>query len=315
MPELALVLPLVVGLAVAAFAVARRGAFRSMAIDDDNRPAAESASRHFRRRSVLAIAAVVLFAAGLSILLLVAIRSPSPMLVMNPSHWLLLMPILTGTVGVASFAFVPRFREAGDTRSAELTRRTPFTFGPQRVYVAPGAATAMLIAFVLWFGLISRHDGFFVHGDRSGILPGFYYGIPILIGTLIIVGVAIVAVLHIASAPRPTDASLRAADATVRLLSIRIILNTVTAAVFMTAGMILVMAGSTAVSMASGTIFDFAGNLMPPDAAIQVIGDWGHVGIWAGIACFIATVVYLVSAVSDATRKPFEATLVAEATP
>lgn len=83
----------------------------------------------------------------------------------------------------------------------------------------------------------------------------------------------------------------------------------------MTAGMVLVMTGSTFESLARWTRFDGAGNLIPPDAAILAIGVWGIVIIWAGIACFVATVVFLVSAVSDATRKPFEARPVAEATP
>ena len=100
-----------------------------------------------------------------------------------------------------------------------------------------------------------------------------------------------------------------------RVLAIRIILNTVTAAIVMTVGAVLVMAGSTFESMARGPRIDSAGNLIPPDAAIQAIGVWGNVSIWAGVACFVATIVFLVLAVSDATRKPFEATLFAEAAP
>lgn len=315
MPEIALVLPLVVIVAAVAFALARRGAFRSLAIADENLPAAVCASRHFRRRSVLATIAVVVFGAGLSAYLLFAIRATHPMTMMNPSHWLVLTPILTGTVGVASFAFVPHFREAGSTRSAELIRRTPFTFGPRRAFAAPIAATSVLIALVLWFGLISAPDGLIMHGDRLGFIPGFSYGIPLLFGTLIIAGVTVIAVRHIASAPRPTDGALRTADATVRLLAIRIILNTVTAAVIVTAGILLGMAGSSAESMARGIRLDAAGNVIPPDAVVQAIGVWGNVGIWAGVACFLATVVFLVSAVSDATRKPFQTTLVAEVAP
>ena len=315
MPEVALIFPLIVMLAVVVFAVARRGAFRSLVIADGHLPAAVSAVHHFRRRSVLAMIVVVLFGAVLGAYLMFAIRATGPMTMMNPVHWLLLMPILTGTVGVASFSFVPHFREAGDSRSAELIRRTPFTFGPQRAFVAPSAATAILLALVFWFGVISEPDGMFWRSDRGGTIPGFFYGVPLLAGTVLIAAVTYLAVRHIASAPRPSDGALRAADATVRLLAIRIILNTVTAAVIMTVGAVLVMAGSTFESMARGTRFDGAGNLIPPDAAIQAIGVWGNVCIWAGVACFVATIVFLVSAVSDATRKPFEATRVAEVAP
>lgn len=314
MPELALILPLVVAVAVLTLAVARRGAFRSLTIAEKNLPAAVSASRHFRHRSVLAMIAVVVFAAVLSAFLLFAIRFPAPATAMSAGHWLLLLPILTGTVGVAAFAFVPHFREAEASRRADLARRTPFTFGPRRAFIAPVVSLILLVALIVCFGSLAGPDGVISHsnGAGGGIL-GFAYGVPVLLGALIAVAVAYLAVRHVALAPRPSDVALRAADATVRLLAIRIILNTVAASFVMTAGVFLLSTGSTAISMSSGTSYDFAGELIPPDQALLAIGIWGHVGIWVGIACFVATVVFIVASVSDATRKPFEVSRAAEA--
>jgi hypothetical protein len=65
--------------------------------------------------------------------------------------------------------------------------------------------------------------------------------------------------------------------------------------------------------MARTTRIDLSGVPLPPDAALQAIGVWGTVGIWAGIACFAATVGSLVRAVSDATRTPFASTADSEA--
>ncbi|PWB96480.1 hypothetical protein [Homoserinimonas hongtaonis] len=307
MPGFAWGLALVVGVAVIVFVAARRAAFHSVAIAEENLPAAEAASRYFRRRSVFAITATVLFSVGLGTLVLFAIRATGPMTLMNPLHWLLLSPLLIGIVGVASFSFVPRFREAGNTRSAELVRRTPFTFGSRRVFFAPVAAAAILVALIVWFGVVSDSEGLIVVGDRLGYIPGFFYGGPLLAGVVLLAGISWLSVRHVASVSRPTDASLRAADAAVRLVSIRIILSTATAAVLATAGSILVMAGSTAHSMAQGSRFAADGTESVADATVVALGVWGTVGIWAAIACFVATVVFIVAAVSDATRTPFEA--------
>lgn len=305
MVELSLVFPLVV-VAVVLFAVARRGAFRAVAVAAENLPAAQSASRHFRSRSIVATVDVLLFSAVFGSYLLVAIRATGPQTMMNPLHWVMLTPMLTGAIGIVAFAFVPHFREVSDSRSADLTRRTPFTFGPRTLFIAPASSVGVLIALILFFGSVSRLDGLVEYGDRGGYIPGFFYGVPLLIGVALLVGLTGLCVQRIASTPRPTDSAFRAADATVRLLSIRIVLNIVTAAVAATVGCILVWAGSTVESMSRATSTDAAGNELPRDAVLDAMGTWGHIGIWVGVACFIATVIFVVSALSDATRKPFD---------
>lgn len=317
--EFALILPLVVIVAAAAFLAARRGPLRTLVVADELLPAAVSANRYFRRRSLLAMLAVVVFGTVLGVGVIFSIRTASRELtdsniVTDPLQWLVLTPLFIGVVAVASFAFVPRFREMAEVRTAELTRRTPLTFGPRWAWAVPSVSAALLVAIVVWFGLIAEPDGrMFVYDDGpGGGFPGFSYGVPVLGGLAVIAAVAIAALLRIAGAPRPSDQALRSADDTVRLLALRITLNSVTAAITMTAGILLVWAGSTAESMARTTRIDLSGVPLPPDAALQAIGVWGTVGIWAGIACFAATVGFLVRAVSDATRTPFASAAVSE---
>ncbi|WP_167040591.1 hypothetical protein [Salinibacterium sp. ZJ454] len=313
MLELALIFPLVVVATIVALSLARRGPFRTLAIEDVHRQSAEWATRRIRLRNAIAMTAAVVFAAISNAVAIFSMQSTDPLVPVDPLHWFLLTPMLTAIVTIAFFALVPTFREAGEIRSAELTRRTPLMFGPRTTFAVPIVAAVVLIALVVACGIIANVDGrmFIYDNGPSGGFPGFAYGVPLLIGVALLAAATALALVRIASAPRPTDPSLREADSTVRLLAIRVTMKTVSAAVALTTGFLLLWSGSTAESMARQSRIDVTGDLIPTDATLQVIGVAGTIGICVGIAFVVATIVFVVGAVSDGTRKPFEAVSVA----
>lgn len=315
MIELALVFPLVVVFALAAFLILRRRPLRSLPVAEEHLPSAASVANRLRVRSAIAFAASLLFALVFTAIALYGMRSFEAGSLIDPLQWFLLMPTMTAIVAVASFSFMVKFREPAGSRKAELERRTPMSFGPPAVFVAPILATVILVGVVLCFGLLADGDGNVVVNNELLLagFPGFAYGMPVLIGVALLAGVAALALQRIASAPRPSDAALREADSAVRILSIRVIVKAVTAAITLTAGFLLVWAGQSALSAASGRMLTATGEPVFEDALLQTLGAWGAVGFWAGIALFVATIVFLVGAVSDASRKPFEVTAVSEA--
>ncbi|TFB51982.1 hypothetical protein [Cryobacterium tagatosivorans] len=320
MLHFALLFPLVVVVAMIALAVARRGPFRALHISSAAAASAEATNRRLRLRNVGAIAATVACATLLTVAGLIGSITTERQEPLDALHLLLLTPILTAVTAVAFFAFLPAFPEESASRTADLTRRTPLTFGPRSVFVAPVAAAALLAFLIVLLGAVADPDGRMLSyspdvakmGGGGGTFPGLVYGIPLLVGMVLLAGVLIVALKRIASAPRPTDASLREADSTVRLLGIRVVTKTATSALLVTAGSVCILAGNTAESINRGTSVDGRGNPIPADATMQAIGTLGTIALWLGVALVAAAIAFVVGAIGDATRKPFEIAPVAE---
>ena len=316
----ALLFPLVVVVAMIALAVNRRGPFRALYISSAAAASAETTNRRVRLRNVSAIAAAVACATFLTVAGLLGSITTERQEPLDALQLLLLTPILTAVTTVAFFAFVPTFREDSASRTADLIRRTPLTFGSRSVFVAPVAAAALLAFLIVLFGAVADPDGRMLSyspdvakmGGGGGSFPGFAYGIPLLVGVALLAGVLVVSLKRIASAPRPTDTSLREADSTVRLLGIRVVTKTATCALLVSAGSLCVFAGNTAGSINRGTSTDGRGNAIPADATMQAIGTLGTIALWLGVALVAAAIAFIVGAVGDATRKPFEIAPVAE---
>ena len=316
----ALLFPLVVVVAMIALAVAKRGPFRALYISSAAAASAEATNSRVRLRNVSAIAAALACATLLTVAGLLGSITTERQEPLDALHLLLLTPILTAVTAVAFFAFLPAFREDSASRAADLTERTPLTFSPRSVFVAPVAAAALLAFLIVLLGAVADPDGRMLSyspdvaemGGGGGSFPGFVYGIPLLIGVVLLAGVLIVALKRTASAPRPTDTSLREADSTVRLLGIRVVTKTATSALLVTAGSLCILAGNTAESINRGTSVDGRGNPIPADATMQAIGTLGTIALWLGVALVAAAIAFVVGAIGDATRKPFEIAPVAE---
>lgn len=316
----ALLFPLVVVVAMAALALAKRGPFRVLSLSPPGAASAEEANHRVRLRNVSAIVAAVTCATLLTVGGLLGSITTERQGPLDALHLLLLAPILTATTAVAFFAFVPTFREDLAARTADLTRRTPLSFSPASVFVIPAAAVSLLTILVVLFGAVADPGGRMLSyspdvanmGLRGGGFPGFAYGIPLLFGVVLLTSVLAVALRRIASAPRPSDTSLREADSTVRLLGIRVVIKTATSALLVTIGFLCIFAGNTAESINLGTSTDGEGNPIPADATMQVFGTLGTIAAWLGVAFVATAIAFIVGAVADATRKPFEIAPVAE---
>ena len=313
MPIVAVLLPLMIALGVAVLAASGRGPFRRFQMDATQASSAEAANLRVRQRNFSALAAAILVAvflgtAGLS-------------LAADLGRLLLLAPILAASAAIAFFVLAPTapFHEAAGTRNADLSPRRPWSFGPRWIFVVPAVAAAALLAVTVALGLAADADGRSISHDYgrgasgAGPFPGFFYGVPLLASVVVLACVAAIALVRIASAVRPSDESLREADSTIRLLAIRVVMKSATSALVFTLGIVLLLAGSATLRVANGVQawVDSVDVSIPPDGMLITLGV---IELGTGVIALVAGVVFLLWAVSDAVRKPFELTrLVAEA--
>ena len=314
MSIVALLVPLVIGLGVVVLAASGRGPFRRFHMDAGQASSAEAANRRVRLRNLSALAAATLVAAALGTIGLT--------MVVDFGRLVLITPILAASAAIAFFALVPAtpFREGAGARSADLSPRTPWSFGPRWIFALPAVAAATLIVVSVGVGLAADADGRTIShaydrgGNSAGPFPGFFYGVPVLAAIAVLACVAVIALVRIASAARPSDETLREADAAVRLLAIRVVMKSATSALAVTLGIILLLAGSSTQKVAGG-LTGFAGSVdvsIPPDGALVALG---MIELGLGVIALVAGVAFLLWAVSDAVRKPFELSrLVAETT-
>jgi hypothetical protein len=205
---------------------------------------------------------------------------------------------------------------------AELSARRPTSFARQWVFALPAAAAGALVAGLLLAGIFSATDenglhrvfqrrslsGWSTEGGRvvdvqyglssSGPFPGWYYGVPVMICTVLLVAAVYGALFRAARAARPASADLFAIDTTLRALRTRFIMAASSAALaFQIAGLALI----------SGTVLR-ASHLDPvptadPDAVPGTVPvEPGHTLALAlillGLVVAVAAVVLLVKSVA-----------------
>lgn len=168
---------------------------------------------------------------------------------------------VAGGVGALVGLFVmnvwPRTRWPSDERMARVAEVTPrgvSSFGKQWLFVLPlGAAVALMMSLILT-GIYSSTDenglyriyerrslsGWGVENGQivdlqynmssTGPFPGWYYGVPLIICTLLFIAAVYWSLRRTALAPRPTDANLFAVDTALRTLRTRFVMATSSAA-------------------------------------------------------------------------------------
>ncbi len=176
---------------------------------------------------------------------------------------------LAGSVGavagLVAYSLLPRPSwpvEGNGSIVAELSPRGPTSFARQWVFVLPAAAACALVVGILLAGLFSATDenglhrvfqrrslsGWSTEGGRvvdvqyglssSGPFPGWYYGVPVLLATVVLVAAVYWALFLAARAARPASTELFAADTALRTLRTRFIMAASSAALaFQIAGL------------------------------------------------------------------------------
>lgn len=210
---------------------------------------AQLAFRAARRRSLAAIAlALGLLAIGIATAQLVP-------------QWLgvgaALAPALACIGGLTLYAAIPPLRDDGaETRyAAPLTRRTPWNVAPRAALAVLGAAIVLLIALLVFTGATSSPDelGRFraitftapLSSSTATPYPGWFYAVPLLIGTVLLAVAVWAALRRIATTASFPGEALEGLDAMWRARSAEIIVGLATAAVCLQLGGAALFAGTT----------------------------------------------------------------------
>ncbi|NYJ17475.1 hypothetical protein [Nesterenkonia sandarakina] len=170
--------------------------------------------------------------------------------------------------GLVAFNVYPRrtWNSAPGTRThAELVPRGPGSFARQWVFALPLATAFTLILGLVLAGLHSSTDENGLHRlyqrrelsgwgvedgqivdvqyglSSSGPFPGWYYGVPVLVGTVLLIIVVYWSLRRIAAAPRPTSPALYDADTALRSRRTVFVMATSSAALaFQVAGLLAI---------------------------------------------------------------------------
>lgn len=184
----------------------------------------------------------------------------------------LLLAIAPGAAtAIALLGFItypsPRYA-ARNVRSASLGPRAPRRYLSRRAITGPIAAAGGLVLFLVYTGVSASPDESglsrtIAREDESGMqvagpFPGWYYGFPLIVLTLLLAALTVTAVWRIAAAPAEPDARSQAFDTywRRRTSQLVVLLSTVTLLAY-TAG-VLFFAGSATRRVA--TVVDQLGN-------------------------------------------------------
>lgn len=259
-----------------------------------------------RRRAVLAVALAALL--GFALLQLGA---AVPSLLGLPFA---LATGLAATAGLLLYAAtpprVPRVDERAP-RAASLESRSLWTHAPWHSLALPGALLALQLLLVLFCGATAGADEFgrsrvirlpTEHGSTAaGPYPGWYYGLPALLVSALLVLALLVALRRIGGTAALPVPELSVVDAGWRRASVGILSTLVSAALAVPLGGTAFIAGS-AMRSASGGV--------APHEAWWVLGTALQLG---GAALGLAGIVLLARAVALALRLPSDVVRAAEA--
>ncbi|SJM46827.1 hypothetical protein CZ771_01325 [Actinomycetales bacterium JB111] len=201
-----------------------------------------------RRRSLTAIGVAV-------VIVLVGVFSAS-----FAPQWLgvgaALAPSVAGAAGLLLYAAMPPRAPAGTTahRSASLRRRTAWNVAPTRSLVTLGVVLTLQVALLVGAGItaaddelgrpraFSLTDG--VVTSTSSPYPGWFYALPLLVGTALLALAIWVARRRIASTASLPGAGLEDLDAVWRERSAQVVVGLATAAVSFQLGGTALFAGT-----------------------------------------------------------------------
>lgn len=210
---------------------------------------AQLAFRAARRRSLASVGlALALLAAGFA-----SVQLAPGWLGAGAS----LAPTLAGIGGLALYAAIPTPKDDGTQPryAASLARRTPWNVAPKAALTALGAAILLLLVLLVFTGVTSSPDalGHFrsitftapSSVSSAGPYPGWFYAVPLLVGTPLLALAAWAALRRIATTASFPGEALEELDSVWRARSAQIVVGLATAAVCLQLGGIALSAGIT----------------------------------------------------------------------
>ncbi len=207
-------------------------------------------------------------------------------------------------------------------RVAEIAPRGATSFGKQWIFVLPlGAAVALVLGLILT-GLYSSTDENGLHRvfsrrrlagwgvengqvvdvqytiSASSPFPGWYYGVPLIVGTILFIAVVYWNLRRAALAPRPTDINLFAIDASLRTLRTRFTMAASSAALGLYIAGVGVMTGITLRSAHLEPVPTAELDVIPRYAAVEPGHTFAVVLTVASLAIAVAAMTLLFRAVA-----------------
>lgn len=218
-------------------------------------PAIDAVLRTARLKAVVAV--LLSMVAGA---VMIAIDSAQPQLLGLSSA---VAPGVAGIIGISIYAaFPPRTVEVSDAtpRMASLTRRTAWSYVSKAAVFGPVTLAAGITVFLIFTGMTARADergryrqiGFETEAQASaaGPYPGWFYGIPLIIVTVVLLGATVLAYWRLSSTPVFPLPHLKPLDARWRRVSTRVVASLSIAGLLLQFGGVSVSAG-TAITRAT----------------------------------------------------------------
>lgn len=248
-------------------------------------------------------------------------------------EWYGLPYALAGTVGAVVgllvLNLIPPARWPSDDRRSrvgELSPRGSFSFARQWVFALPLSAAVLLVLSLVLTGLYSSTDESGLHrvfmrrslsgwGVENGQVvdvqynlsatspfPGWYYGLPLIVGTVVFAVAVYWTLRRTAMAPRPISQELFAVDTAARTLRTRFVMVASSAALgFQIAGTGLVT-GITLRSSHMDAVPTADGSAAAGQAAVEPGHTLAIVLILASLAIAIAALLLLLRAIRTVTE-------------
>lgn len=232
-------------------------------------------------------------------------------------------------VGLLAYSLWPRpawTAEVGTPVVAELEPRGVTTFARERVFVLPLTAAIMLVLGLLLAGIYSATDEHGLHRvfqrrslsgwavengqvsdvqyniSSSGPFPGWYYGVPMIIGTALMICVVYWSLRRIAAAPRPPSADLFDLDRSLRSLATTFVMAASSSALAFQIAGLGIITGIVLRSSHTDPVPTIDSSLPPGTIAVEPGHSLALTLILVSILVGITAVVLLVKAVTISTN-------------
>lgn len=237
--------------------IARKRAPLALTAGSAEAPLSKSAEDRAMLLAQLRAVAAVVFCAAMFLILL----RPSVALTGLVGLPLALAAGLSASAGLLLYSALPPAKLPAFTRSsASLVPRKPWSFGVRRTFAVPFAVVLAYIAFLVATGLTSSQDGqgryrvLRIEDTSSTVAatsyPGWFYGVPLMLVTLVLSGSALLALHRIASTPALPDPRMAAMDRRWREVSTRVVVRLGTGALLGYFGGTAMVAGQAMINVA-----------------------------------------------------------------
>ncbi|WP_218713708.1 hypothetical protein [Arthrobacter sp. BF1] len=225
-------------------------------------PVAATAARSSEDRAMIVAQRRAVAAVALSALVFVILLPVAMMLTGLAGLGIALTAGTSVSAGLLLFSTLPPAKDSsGTTAIASLDPRKPWSFGMQRTFVIPLAIMAAFFLFLGAAGLTSAPDG----QGRYRILqidnvpsivatssyPGWFYGIPLILVTLILAITVFLALHRISATPSLPDPRMAALDRRWREISTLVVIRLGTGTLLGYFGGTAAIAGQTMANIAS----------------------------------------------------------------